>query len=111
MLEDHAPDNETSVDRMTLEALLFPPVDSRRESGTAGEEAAVQNVPTFDLIPEIVSCRFEYFSGSSWASTWNSDQQQGLPVAIRIRMRLVNAADLEKLTAVLRREQFAGLTA
>lgn len=102
LLEDSAAEIDASVDRTTLETLLFPPANTRAESGgaTSTAEASVQNVPKFDLIPEIVSCRFEYFSGSSWASTWNSEQQQSLPLAIRVRMQLVNAADLEKLKLI-----------
>jgi hypothetical protein len=102
LLEDSAAESDASVDRTTLETLLFPPANAQAESGgaTPTAEAAVQNVPKFDLIPEVVSCRFEYFSGSSWASTWNSEQQQSLPLAIRVRMQLVNAADLEKLKLV-----------
>jgi hypothetical protein len=102
LLEDSAAESDASVDRTTLETLLFPPANAQAESGgaTPTAEAAVKNVPKFDLIPEVVSCRFEYFSGSSWASTWNSEQQQSLPLAIRVRMQLVNAADLEKLKLV-----------
>lgn len=102
LLEDSAAESDASVDRTTLETLLFPPANAQVESGgaTPTAEAPVQNVPKFDLIPEVVSCRFEYFSGSSWASTWNSEQQQSLPLAIRVRMQLVNAADLEKLKLV-----------
>ncbi len=101
LLEDSAAESDASVDRTTLEALLFPPANVQAESGgaTPTAEAPVPNVPKFDLIPEVVSCRFEYFSGSSWASTWSSEQQS-LPLAIRIRMQLVNAADLEKLKLV-----------
>jgi prepilin-type N-terminal cleavage/methylation domain-containing protein len=102
LLEDSAAESDASVDRTTLEALLFPPANTPSESGGAipTAEAPVQTAPEFDLIPEVVSCRFEYFSGSSWASTWNSEQQQSLPLAIRVRMQLVNAADLEKLKLV-----------
>ena len=102
LLENQSSDGETSVDRMTLETLLSPPVDSRREStgGNGSSERQEQLVPKFDVVPEIVSCRFEYFNGSVWASTWNSDQQQGLPVAIRLSLRLVKTEDLEKLAAI-----------
>ena len=101
-LEITATENDASVDRMTLETLLFPPANTQQESGGAAlpSDASVKNVPKFDLIPEVVSCRFEYFNGSSWASTWNSDQQQSLPLAIRVRMRLVTAEDLDKLTQI-----------
>lgn len=102
LLEDSAAESDASVDRTTLETLLFPPVNTQAASSGATTESAVpvQLAPKFDLIPEVISCRFEYFSGSSWASTWNSEQQQSLPLAIRVRMQLVNAADLEKLKLV-----------
>ena len=102
LLEDSAAESDASVDRTTLETLLFPPANTQAESSgaTPGAEASIQTGPEFDLIPEVVSCRFEYFGGSSWASTWNSEQQQSLPLAIRVRMQLVNAADLEKLKLV-----------
>ncbi len=102
LLENQSPDNETSVDRMTLETLLYPPLDSQRETtgGDASSEFQELDVPTFDLVPEVVSCRFEYFNGSAWASTWNSDEQQGLPLAIRIKLRLVKTEDLEKLATI-----------
>lgn len=103
LLEDSATESDATVDRTTLETLLFPATNAQAESGgaTPTAEAAVQNVPKFDLIPEVVSCRFEYFSGSSWASTWNSEQQQSLPLAIRVRMQLINTADLEKLKLIM----------
>lgn len=102
LLEDSAAETDASVDRTTLETLLFPPVNTQAASSGATTESAVpvQLAPKFDLIPEVISCRFEYFSGSSWASTWNSEQQQSLPLAIRVRMQLVNATDLEKLKLV-----------
>ncbi len=102
LLEDSAAESDASVDRTTLETLLFPPVNTQAASSGATTESAVpeQVAPKFDPIPEVVSCRFEYFSGSSWASTWNSEQQQSLPLAIRVRMQLVNATDLEKLKLV-----------
>ncbi|MCA9008263.1 MAG: hypothetical protein KDB01_00880, partial [Planctomycetaceae bacterium] len=103
-LTEGAPGNdETSVDRMTLEALLFPPTDvsgmnRNAETDSAnGTERGVP-VPLFDLVPEIVGCRFEYFSGSMWVNSWNSIQQQGLPLAVRVRLHFVSSENLEKLS-------------
>ena len=89
-----------SVDRMTLETLLFPRVDSRSETAIAPMQTEKQALaaPQFDVIPEIVGCQFEYFSGSAWTTSWDSQQQQGLPLAIRIRLRLVTADNLETLS-------------
>lgn len=102
LLEDSAAESEAAVDRMTLETLLFPSVNTETEPGGTGlnTDVTVQGVPKFDLIPEVVNCRFEYFNGSFWSSTWNSEQQQSLPLAIRIRMQIVTAADLEKLKLI-----------
>ncbi len=108
LLEQSGPQDDSSVDRTTLETLLYPPTGAREQTANAASSAAdstsaAETAPQglkFDLIPEVVGCRIEYFSGSAWMSTWNSDQQQGLPVAVRIRLRFVNAANLEKLQQV-----------
>lgn len=109
LIEDRVQSDETSVDRMTLEALLYPPVDNRRETKpmATNEPEGGMSIPLFDVIPEVVGCRFEYFSGSAWTSSWNSELQQGLPLAIRIRLRFVTPADLEKLNLVLGTTQTA----
>jgi len=102
LLEDSVPDDGASVDQMTMEALLFPPVDTRSQTmpveANGSENTAA--VPQFDVIPEVVACRLEYFSGSGWSSSWNSDQQNGLPVAVRVRLRLVTPRNLERLNQV-----------
>ncbi len=102
LIEDRVQGDETSVDRMTLEALLFPPIDNRREtqSMAINETESEVSIPLFDVIPEVVGCRFEYFSGAAWTTSWNSELQQGLPLSIRIRLRLVTPADLKKLNLV-----------
>ena len=102
LLEDSAAESDAAVDRTTLETLLFPSVTTETESGGVASNAdvTVQDTPKFDLIPEVVSCRFQYFSGSSWTSTWNSEQQKSLPLAIRTRMQFVTTADLEKLKLI-----------
>ena len=109
LIEDRVQSDEASVDRMTLEALLFPTVDNRRESlseaANEGEDGIP--VPLFDVIPEVVGCRFEYFSGSAWTTSWNSELQQGLPLAIRIRLRLVTPTDLGMLNQALGTPQAA----
>ena len=105
LVEDAPGNDETSVDRMTLEALLFPPTDVSGMNGNAepdsanGTESGVP-VPLFDLVPEIVGCRFEYFSGSMWMNSWNSEQQQGLPLAVRVRLHFVSSENLERLSLV-----------
>ena len=71
LIEDRVQSDEISVDRMTLEALLYPPVDNRREtpSMATNEPEGGMSIPLFDVIPEVVGCLFEYFSGSGWTSS------------------------------------------
>jgi len=100
LVEDAGQNDDMSVDRLTLEALLFPPVDNRRQETQSMSTTDIErgnSVPQFDVIPEVVGCRFEYFSGSAWMTSWNSDQQQGLPLAVRIRLHLVASDKLETL--------------
>jgi hypothetical protein len=97
-------DTESSVDRTTLETLLFSPTGAATDSATtanADTTAVPSMVPKIDAIPEVVGFRLEYFSGSSWASSWNSQQQQGLPIAVRIRLRLITPQNLAKLNQSL----------
>lgn len=47
--------------------------------------------------PEIVSCRFRYFDGTSWSSSWESLQRNGLPIAIEADLQSVSLADSVKL--------------
>ena len=104
LVEDAGQNDEMSVDRSTLEALLFPPVDNRRQetqSISTTDAEGGNSVPQFDVIPEVVGCRFEYFSGTAWMTSWNSEQQQGLPLAVRIRLHLVASDKLEKLKMAL----------
>ena len=56
LIEDRVQSDETSVDRMTLEALLYPPVDNRRDtkSMATNEPEGGISIPLFDVIPEVV---------------------------------------------------------
>ena len=57
-------------------------------------------VPHYDLVPEVVSCQFEYFDGAAWVSEWPTDgnSEVSYPAAIRVRFDLINARELEKMT-------------
>jgi hypothetical protein len=96
--------NDTAVDQSTLETLLFLPTADQGQSTTEdSDESNTQATPRpqFDVIPEVVSFRIEYFSGSTWESSWDSVQRQSLPVAVRIQMQLVAAEDLQRLNQLL----------
>ncbi|MBM4002218.1 MAG: hypothetical protein FJ295_02885 [Planctomycetes bacterium] len=52
-----------------------------------------------DLIaPEVVGMTFRYFSGEEWLSQWDSQQMQGLPIAVEIVL-MVRSAHAEKTAA------------
>lgn len=108
LVEDAGRNDDTSIDRMALEALLFPPIDNRRQESQSMADTDTErrdSVPQFDLVPEVVGCRFEYFSGSAWMTTWNSEQQHGLPLAVRVRLHLVASNELEELNMALGESQ------
>lgn len=88
-----------SVDQTTLETLLYVSDESQTEeaNGSLDPTTMPESRPSFDLIPEVVGCRFQYFDGTKWESSWNSDQKKELPVAIRIRLKLATPENLEKL--------------
>ncbi|MEZ6129603.1 MAG: prepilin-type N-terminal cleavage/methylation domain-containing protein [Planctomycetaceae bacterium] len=49
-----------------------------------------------ESIPEVIDCRFEYFDGSRWVSSWTDDQLQGMPAAVRISLDVVSQKDLQR---------------
>jgi hypothetical protein len=52
-----------------------------------------------DLIaPEVVGIAFRYFSGEEWLAQWDSQQMQGLPIAVEIVL-LVRSSHAEKSAA------------
>ena len=53
-------------------------------------------VPSSELIPEVVQCRFEYFDGAAWLADWRADRKQP-PRAVRISLRVISAAELEEM--------------
>jgi hypothetical protein len=38
------------------------------------------------LAPEVAAIRFEYFDGSEWVDTWDSTQNNGLPMAVYVTL-------------------------
>ncbi len=47
--------------------------------------------------PEVVDCRFDYFDGTSWFSSWDSIERSGLPKAIRVSLVLMSLDDVQEL--------------
>ncbi len=89
------------VDRLTLESLLFPRQDQLKE-GAEMEIETEAIVPHYDLVPEVVSCQFEYFDGAAWVSEWPTEgnSEVSYPAAIRVRFDLINAQELEKMSVL-----------
>gem|GEM_PF-458080 len=95
--------NDAALDQSTLETLLFLPTADQSQPGAGAGEGDESNTqatqrPQFDVISEVVSFRIEYFSGSTWESSWDSVQRQSLPVAVRIQMQLLTPENLQKLS-------------
>jgi prepilin-type N-terminal cleavage/methylation domain-containing protein len=94
---------EISLDRSVLEAVLFSPVevesDARSTAGSA--EPSERDRPRVDRIPEVVGCSFEYFAGTEWRTSWDSELQHELPQAVRVRLRMMAATDLENLQRLI----------
>ncbi|MGN0930805.1 MAG: prepilin-type N-terminal cleavage/methylation domain-containing protein [Thermoguttaceae bacterium] len=45
--------------------------------------------------PEVLDCRFSYFDGKEWFSSWDSLEQNGLPVAIKVELKLAPLDDVD----------------
>jgi hypothetical protein len=45
------------------------------------------------LAPEVIAVEYRYFDGTEWSSEWDSDERQGLPMAVEIAIALVTDDD------------------
>ena len=45
--------------------------------------------------PEVLDCRFSYFDGSEWLDSWDSIEKNGLPVAIKVELKLAPLDDVD----------------
>ncbi len=45
--------------------------------------------------PEVLDCRFSYFDGKEWRSSWDSLEKNGLPVAIKVELKLAPLDDVD----------------
>lgn len=95
MQTEETSDIETS--ELASEYELETPVETEEE-----REALKGKEERIDL-PQIVSCRFRYFDGSMWRSSWESGSTRELPVALEVMLQIepTGAAQRERI----RREQ------
>lgn len=45
--------------------------------------------------PEVLDCRFRYFDGANWLDAWDSLEMNGLPVAIKVELKLAPLDDVD----------------
>jgi hypothetical protein len=62
------------------------------------------------LAPEVVGINFRYFSGQEWLTEWDSEQMEGLPVAVEIILQ-VRSAHAETAAARTSNDSTVGTTA
>ncbi len=95
------PRSSGPLSRLTFDA-LFQPVDAVTQG--LDEIAGPVFEPTHEYVPEAVRAEFEYYDGRNWASNWNTQRRRSLPVAIRVTLWIVSAAELETASEVLSAE-------
>ena len=45
--------------------------------------------------PEVLDCRFSYFDGQNWLDAWDSLEKNGLPLAIKVELKLAPLDDVD----------------
>ncbi len=45
--------------------------------------------------PEVLDCRFRYFDGENWLDSWDSLEKSGLPIAIKVELKLAPLDDVD----------------
>lgn len=45
--------------------------------------------------PEVLDCRFSYFNGNEWRDSWDSIENKGLPIAIKVELKLAPIDDVD----------------
>ena len=45
--------------------------------------------------PEVLDCRFSYFDGQNWLDAWDSLEKNGLPLAIKVELKLAALDDVD----------------
>ena len=57
--------------------------------------------PSYELIPEVVGCRFQYFDGQAWVDDWPENRAETLPAAVRISLDVITATELGELSLAM----------
>lgn len=111
--QDLLPQGDAALDRTTLEAILFAQSEPGSEAVNQQPQSfqpqslqprSIQTPPVqtqLDRIPEVVACEFAYFDGNSWLSAWDSNLRNELPIAVRLRFRLVSSEDVQQLASLM----------
>lgn len=63
-------------------------------------EQGVEEI-SHEHVPEVVACRFEYFSGSDWRRDWGHAPDSPRPTAVRISLRLLSTTEHRELSNLL----------
>jgi hypothetical protein len=53
------------------------------------------------IAPEVMSVEFQYFDGTEWLYEWDSEEQEGLPVAVKITVLLAPDAAVDAESGVV----------
>ncbi|MGM0486226.1 MAG: type II secretion system protein GspJ [Planctomycetota bacterium] len=72
------------------------------DSGTSGTQymsKPAAGVLGQDDVPEVISCEFRYYDGSTWTNGWDSRAKGQLPRAVEMRFQLKNETRDEQLTS------------
>ncbi|MDG1893410.1 MAG: type II secretion system protein GspJ [Fuerstiella sp.] len=86
--------DDVSLDRSTLETLLFPQDEPLRDVSDDQESVVAS---TYEMIPEVVGCRFQYFDRQDWVADWPESRAETLPAAVRISLDVITAEEFESL--------------
>ena len=97
-IEQSLSTDDVSINRSTLESLLFPQNDPLRDEQVDPENLSV---PSYELIPEVVGCRFQYFDREVWVEDWPESRADTLPAAVRVSLDVLTATELEKLSPAM----------
>lgn len=72
------------------------------EDVTGASTGATSNMAEMELIaPEVVEIAFAYFDGEALVSEWDSEAQEGLPVAIEIKLTVLKEPLIKEQKAIM----------
>ena len=71
----------------TAEEFYKPPMTA--------EQIAMDTDDGYVWAPEVLDCRFSYFDGTNWISSWDSIERDGLPIAIKVELKLAPLDDVD----------------